>query len=228
MNWSNRLKLKRISGVAIVICFLISVLFAGFTIYGTQVGNFVVEIDNGDVSISLSKYEDMSNQTTRITVQGLKKQGDATYGDIPFDIYEGIGTKNDETNKRYMCFSFYLINNSERAVDYDFTLQIKEVTKNVDKALRAMVIAGEDEYREIFAAEETSQASINSLMNNTDYKTTQFLSDTTVCVKTVRGLEADGAFTKYTVVLWLEGWDEDCNNGILGSSIKMKMEFNAY
>jgi hypothetical protein len=227
VGWKNRIKLKKISGIAIAVCLLASVLFAGFTIYGTQVGNFVIAIDNNDIAIALTENDDLSGQDTRITVKGLKRQGDTTYSEIPDDIYEGAGTKNDTKTNSYMAFGFYLVNNSLRPVDYDFEVLLQSATKNAENAVRIMIIGGDGDYREIFAKAESSEEAAERLRDNTDYETTDFLDDRTVCRKSVYGLES-GASIKYTVVLWLEGWDADDTDGILGASLKMKMTFTAY
>jgi hypothetical protein len=35
-----------------------------------------------------------------------------------------------------------------------------------------------------------------------------------------------GDTDRYTVVIWLEGWDPECVNDIMGGEVKLSMNFN--
>lgn len=226
MKWLKRLKLKRISNFAIPICLALTLIFAGFTIYGNKVGNFIVSVNDRENVLFLSENEDRSNMTNRLTVAGLNEQTDTTYLYLPSDISAGVGSKNDEHAKSYIAFGFYLINNSaEHAIDYEMTLDIHEVTKGIDNALRIMILENENTKNNgpIYAKPESSPENEAQLKANTDYETLPFVSNTVVF--STRNMLTSKNYIKYTMVIWLEGHDADCNDSIAQGSIKMSLNF---
>jgi len=220
----------RFTRIAMIICLVFLVLFAGFTVYGSKVGNFVVRIENTKANISACITENPEKDgTTRFSVPGVKGQNPTTFTDIPKNISEGIGIKNDTEKGRYLAFSFYLLNRSDRAVDYDMTVEITDSVGTTANALRVMIVEGDKEISEgeIFAKPEADDAGRAELKAHTDYQTIDFVSDKIVLKKTVQAFPVNET-VKYTVVFWLEGWDKDCNNDILGDRMKMRMDIEAY
>ncbi|MCD7729749.1 MAG: hypothetical protein LUI60_07570 [Clostridia bacterium] len=241
MKWRTRLVFNRISKVAIITCLAASVTFAGFTIYGSKVGNFVVNVEDTKGSIKLSVDEDPLSETATLTnilsTPVLKKQVDATYNWIPDNIAEGMGSKNDE-NYRYFAYSFYLVNTGETTIDYDFGAYITETTLSADEIVRFMVIKGEqytynedtefpaDAYKSqgtIYAKTESSEENKAYVETSAGYPAPQvdFLSDTIICTsqESVDGLSC----IKYTLVMWIEGYDVDCTDDKIGGTIKMEV-----
>lgn len=229
MKWLNRIKLLQISKVAIVICLVLSIVLAGFTIYGDQVGNFVIttEEKTAGINIALSEYEDLSHQSNLLAAKGLTSQTNTTLAQIPFDVSDGLGNKNDETFKRYMAYSFYLINNSDRTTDLTLNIQISELKRGVDSAIRVMFIVGNDERGEIFAKSQEDENGVSlNVPEDSPYPTTMFLDRSTVMQQQFPGL-GSGETVKFTVVIWVEGWDAQCVDSIMGGSIKLNMNIMA-
>ena len=56
--------------------------------------------------------------------------------------------------------------------------------------------------------------------------TIPFLEDRLVALDNNYDLQP-GEVDKYTVVLWIEGSDPECNDNILGGEIKISMNFNS-
>ena len=241
MNWVNRIRLMQVSKIAIVVCVILSTVLAGFTIYGEKVGSFVIETveETPNISIALSEYEDLSNQTDRLAVKGLEDQRDTTFYDIPYDISRGIGAKTDTDFRRYIAHSFYVINNSTIAVDLFINMSITAIEKDVDSAVRVEVIYGDDYQGSIYAKwqeEKDSEGVWVDKLNNGERvaevdpdagETVMFLSDSLVFQDTINELKAGDAL-KITIVVWLEGWDEQCVDDIYGGAIRMVMNIKAY
>lgn len=168
MKWTKRLKWLKISKIVIPIALAISIIFAGFTVYAHKAENFVVRINNGDdVKLALTMNDDLSGQTSRLVVPIDGRYSDETYtpnreylwGDrygrnLPDDIarQSGIHSVYRRRNEiAFFSFSFWLVNNSNRAVDVDINLNIDEVTiedstpgaSHIDDAVRVMFIEGE-------------------------------------------------------------------------------------
>lgn len=251
MKWMERLKLMRISKWAILILAIAIVIFTVVTIYGLNIGNFIISVkdanDRGDVNLVLSQYEDFSAKTPVLSAQGLREQADTTLSAIeePEKLVKGIGAKNDEVFKRYMAFSFYLINQSEGEVDYNYTFYIKEDSAKIVKVLRVWIIESNLDdtithgRRNIYAEPEPTEELQAEYEHNIGpveyYETIPFVSagqtvasgkDYEVCTQERKNFEKDGV-TKFTVVLWLEGHDPLCSNDLLDSTLKCSMDFVA-
>ena len=214
-------------------------MLAGFTIYGNKVGNFVIQVDlNDNVRLSLSQKEDLSDASSRIVTSGINDQMDATYDFIPNDIAAGIGLKNDTKNRRYVAFSFYLLNNSSRAIDYRASIDIIDMVGDPLSVLRVMVIVDDQDKSAgtIYAVPETEEgaAIMNANFENEGF--TKYTTQDIVAVdgefKEVMHIDvkdfAKGGQTKYTIVMWLEGNDPQCTNDRFGDRIKMEMNFRGF
>ena len=75
---------------------------------------------------------------------------------------------------------------------------------------------------------ETGLAEKNLDYNNeSQYEVTNFISATRVYYRPVERLES-AQIHKYTVIIWLEGWDAECIDNIKGGSVKMEMKFSTF
>lgn len=220
----TRVRMKKVTKWVIIIALILTVIFAAFTIYGSQVGNFVVNIEQEkNVNLSLFDNVDMADGTgtSNLSFQGMTDQTPCTYpAHIPDDIEDGIGSKNDTVNRRYIAFSFIVRNNSEFAVDIQAELNIVAVTKNVDAAMRVMVIV--DGVKTIYAKPKDYPESEIGQPEDKPYYTVAFLSPTTVCRQEFLNVPS-GRPLKITIVVWLEGEDRECTDDIKGGSVKMEM-----
>ena len=247
-KWILRLKLKRLSRYVILVCLVFLLTLAGFTLYGDRAGNFVVVIKEDKVKIAACLTKNFeSDLTSRFDVPGIEYLSATTYQELPDSISSGIGVKNDEHNQ-YMAFSFYLINFTERAVNYDLSIEIlDELAGNADDsykpsdALRILILT-ESELNEdfegsaslkadgeVYARKEDSQEGIDELKpaGYPDGKVIDFLEGDTI-VKTVGNDFDEDGILKFTVVIWLEGYDISCKPELIGGRLKMKMSINAY
>jgi len=225
-RWLKRIKLNRISKIVIPVALALLVFFAAFTVYGTQVGNFVVNVDKGDASIAVYMEEDKSDLTSRIAVSALDSQDLATLTDIPSTIHEGLGLKSDYDNKKYFAVSFYLVNLTDRTVDFDVTMNILDSVGVARDIVRVMLIEGESD-GVIYAKAEETEEETAKLESECGYTPVNFVSDNIAFARHVVDLYA-GYKIKYTVVIWMEGWDVLAVDGCEGSRIKMQMDFVAY
>lgn len=225
-RWLTRRTLIKISKYAIALTAVLSAIFAGFTIYGSKVGNFVVNIERErNINLALYKSEELIDPQSRLVFPGMTEQTNSTLDNVPDDIDIGYGDKNDYTNRRYIAYSFLIRNESDVAVDYNMTIEIKKVTLNVDSAIRIMIIANGT--RNIYAKPKEYPIEDIGKPEDFPYMTTPFLSPVKVCDETINNF-AGGASMKYTVVIWLEGHDNECVDAIKGGSLKMEMNFTAY
>ena len=240
LRWQKRLKVKRVSTIAIVASLFILSLFAGFTIYGNKVGNFVINVTNDDVKLSLSIYDDLSSPTGRLTFSGMTRIGDITYSNIPEDIARQETSKGVQGEKsvedEYMAFSFYLINFSSRAVDYDMDLNLTDSTGDSLSIIRVMLIEGDraanDLSNRIYAKEEETDEAREYLQKGLEIYGTYETEDFDLENKrlfSVQGKDlGEGEAQKYTLVIWIEGCDIECTNERLGGRLKMQLDIYGY
>lgn len=246
-KWTTRLKIKRISTYVMIFCLIFLVILAGFTLYGDKVGNFVVILKEDKVKISACLTKDFENdKTSRFDVPGIEYLSDTTFQDLPDSLPHDVGIKNDEKNK-YIAFSFYLLNLTDRAIDYDMSIEIvdelagKNGNYKPSDALRILILEeremdenleGNKNLKEdgtLYAKEEDSQEGIDELKaaNYPADKVTYFADDDVIINQKENSFAVDGVI-KYTVVIWLEGYDISCKDELIGGRLKMKMNFNAY
>lgn len=269
MKWTKRLKWIKLSKIVIPITLAISLVFAGFSVFANEAKNFVVDISQDEgVSLSLTYNEDLSGLTDHLDVPVVGRYRDATWDpsagkslaydpngfseNIPDDIamYDGVHSVfSKEKVVSFFSFSFYLVNNSNRAVTVDMSVTIDEVvTSNnangyhIDDAVRFMVIDGkhllsDNSATTVYKKAECDEQEEQSLKERTylysnDYTVMNFVSQSSV-------LERKGEYTlspstvtdrsnvrRFTVVIWLEGWDRECVDDIMPESMKMSMTFS--
>lgn len=249
----------RISKIVIPIALAVSLVFAGVSVYGNTAQNFVVRTEGpSDVQLSLTLERDLSNQTSKLYIPFEGGQLDSTFQPdtdysmdrdpdstvIPNDIAQreklNYGKSSGGSNT-YMSCSFYLVNNSDRAVDVDITMNIdglvtydNDLNRHIDDAIRVMFIQGEplitDNTYTVYSKAERTQENKDYLIENAPYSanTVDFFSDD--CVFTMEGDNgiknlAAGESVKFTLVFWLEGWDVECTDEIFNEMIKFSLDF---
>lgn len=267
MKWTKRLKWLRISKIIIPIALAISLVFAGFAVVARDAEYFVLRVANDDgVNLALTMNRDLSGQTSRLHVPINGGYEDSTWTpdkthlynpngfsrDLPDDIakYDGEHSVYEtEGRMSFYSFSFWLVNNSTRAVDVDMRVNIDSIVKkesadniHMDDAVRFMVVEDEpllsdNTYLIYKKAEKTKEAEselTSVLRENEGYdnsKTIPFASD--ICVFNREGdlgyrNLASGETIRFTIVMWLEGWDAECIDPIIGESLKMSITFTGH
>jgi len=226
-NWDKRIKILRISTVVIVFVLIMLLLLAGFTIYGNKVGNFIIKVNQDDIKLSLSVDESLNNLTGRLAFSGLDGQNNATYSNIPSNIVEGLGEKNDWYGEHYIAYSFYLINKGSAAIDYDVSLDVVDTVGDPLSILRVLIIEGDGVDKTegiVYAKPEASEENAAYLRANTDYETVPFKND----IQLIERHEIElmpNVPVKYTIVIWIEGWDVECVDERIDDRVKMELTF---
>ena len=227
--WQSRLFLKKISGLIIFITGIAIVVLSGLSYYGNSVGDLVVSIDdiiNRSLSLSETGEFAAADASTMLAARGIKDVRDSTYYYIPEDITEGNGLKSDLRSNMYFAYSFYLKNTSDVSISYSATISIDQQTKDIDKAVRIMIVV-DDEEPMIFARPK-ADGTPEVLENNESvikkgYSTIPFTENKFSAVnQKVMEIEQ---IQKYTVVIWIEGWDAECTDAIVGGNLEISITF---
>lgn len=166
---------------------------------------------------------------------------------LPDDIaqHEGIHSVYfREGRLSFFSASFYLVNNSERVVGVDMAMYIEEMitadTPNgyhLDDAVRIMLIEGKPLISDnagvyIYKKPEASQENedkLKELIEYGDYSMQDFVSSS--CILSWSGengelLMESGEVRRFTVVIWVEGHDNECVDEILPEQLKLSFSFD--
>lgn len=130
---------------------------------------------------------------------------------IPLDVDdEGDGSHN---GRNYIAYTFYAENRGQDTINYWTTIEIDDVVRNVDEAIRIMVFKN---------GNKVVYAKNNRQTGQPEPKTVPFHDEDTVMLEVAEGFKV-GDVDKYTVVIWVEGDDPECKNDLIGGEIKMHM-----
>ncbi len=201
----------------IVICLFILLLaffFVLMVIY--KGGNFTVTLDpNFALKNNITLYENLEDKTARnkLYAKEISFMDNITQSWLPSNINdESDGSHNGDN---YIAYTFYVANEGDEATDYWYQINIIDVIKNVDEAVRIMVYQN---------GKLTTYAKKNEQTKKPEPNTETFYSDKIAVLKRRKNLKAK-EYDKYTIVVYLEGNDPECVDAIIGGEIKLNMEF---
>lgn len=223
------LKRKNVIRTGLLITLFLSICIIVVTIYGQNVGNFVINIEHesSELGLSMSETADFANPTVRLYASSISNATNISGFDIPNNIEEGDGAKNDPS-AIYIAYSFYLKNSGRVKMSYNATVSVLEEYLAVSNAIRLMIITetNNQKTRKIYAKQPLLDDFTEAEMkypNSIDTPLTTF-SGNIIADELVTGFEVDQVM-RYTIVLWLEGDDPECIDNILGGEIRLGMEF---
>ena len=198
-----------------MICFLINLYIILEIIYKGE--NFTVTLDSEygrESGLVIYESLDDKSQRTYLKSADIDFFTDICINWLPKDIdEEGEGSHHGE---HYIAYTFYAENMGQETINYWARIDIDDVIKNVDKAIRIMVYRNGE--RTIYARpnERTGEAEKETV-------TEKFYSDTEVCLEQRTNFEP-GQIDKFTIVVYLEGDDPDCVDELIGGELKMHMD----
>lgn len=201
--------------VLAVIGYIVSVLYM-------RTGSFTVNLDKFEAtkySLSLSERPYNGDKTM---LNGMTSNLNADIceyitcidpdKEIPADVDKIDGVHNGEN---YIAYSFYLVNAGEYDVTYQYTINIKNITNNLDSAIRVRLYTGDDG---VYTFAKTASDG-----SGPEPGTIEFISNTIVAEDREDAFLA-GQSKRYTIVIWLQGDDPDCLDPLIGGSLKLDMQ----
>ena len=191
----------------IIIYFLLRLFFTG--------GAFTVALDSSlDRDHGLIMYESIQNKVSRkmLKVDELEWLDNISIKWLPANIdQQGDGSHNGED---YIAYTFYLENNGAEVESYWYEIYVDDVIKNVDEAIRVMIIRN---------GERTVYAKKSPRTGGPEADTEMFVSDTQICEVHRENFMPDD-IDKFTIVIWIEGDDPECLDPLIGGMMKMHMD----
>lgn len=224
----KRRKLRnRIFTLGVFITGLLSIAFAVITFYGQNAGNFVmaVDYDSFQRGITLSTNREFEDYTFQLMTEPIEDAREMTYSWLKIDEVLNTDGNYVDPDYDYVAYTFYIMNNGEETVDITYHIQMTEATYGIEDAIRILVI--EDDVN------ETMYQTLDGLTEEgtfPEYPSVMpvgklFLNSNTVMRKTFNKFEPF-QIKKFTVIMWLEGYDPDTGDNVLGGRIKLQMMFS--
>ncbi len=182
--------------------------------FGQMIGNFTITADmpNRQLGISLSESPDMTNPTTRLFADPMEDMFNITEADLPSNIDDIDGSHNGD---HYMAYTYYLGNAGEVALQYSMRLAIEQMKLGVDAATGANLQNGVTPMRNSQQTENPSHGPASRHSDTLTPKEIVYRDDKSP----VRQVN------KYTIVLWLEGWDPECVDDIRSGRLRLSLEY---
>jgi hypothetical protein len=176
--------------------------------------SFVINVDRDMLKSSIFLTEDgnKNSKTRTLTADAAEYMDNISVKWISEDVdTEANGSHNGDN---YFAYSFYLVHDGENPITYWYEISIDDIIKDLDKAIRVMIY--HNGVKTIYAKE-------NDETNKPEEGTKKFYSETVAVVEERKNF-SPGDKDRFTVVVWIEGDDPDCNNELLGGGIKMHMD----
>ena len=198
--------------VLILIAMLAIVYLFLYVVY--EGGRFTVTLDknlSNRKNIYLSEKIDYKSKITRLAADTIDYMDNISVDWLPENINdERDGSHNGDN---YVAYTFYVLNTGDETVDYWYEIDIDDTVKRLDEAIRVMVV--HNGVKTIYAKE--------SATGGAETGTVKFKSKDVAVLQNRKGFKPK-TNDKFTVVIYLEGDDPECNNDLLGGEIRMHMD----
>ena len=157
-NQSIRAASKRRTFTSALVIFLIAALFLTGTVWGTisfiDANSLRIYINRRNVgTISLSESEDFNSPTSVIRMQGPEQMTNTTYEWIE-QAGSVLGREGNHHEENVIAYSFYLRNMGETAIYYTSTIVLNQLSRDVENALRIIVVEEAEPGSDVEAAPE--------------------------------------------------------------------------
>ena len=206
-------KIKKLRKALIVmLVFLIVIYFVLKVVYET--GRFTVVLDSAsDMKGAIAMYANKQEKLTRRTLQAeaLDFMTNISGEWIPENINDEADGGHNGDN--YIAYTFYIENEGDETIHYWYEIDIDDVVKDVDEAIRVAVFLN---------GEKTVYAKKNSKTNEPEKETIAFKDETKVFLQQRKDFKS-GEIDKFTIVIWVEGDDPECRDNLIGGEMKMHM-----
>lgn len=207
--------LIRVLPIAMSIAVVTLALVYTITTMYTKFGSFTVTVnkyDNVAHALTLSETPDFKDMTSRLNAASSQEITNISVATLPLDLDKINGSHNGDN---YMAYTFYCRNAGTEAVTYEYELFIANMTLEIEDAVRIRLYVN-GEYEDYAKTRNDGQGA--------EPGTTEFLTEETILRKELH--LTPGEYTKFTIVVWLEGDDPECVDTILGGVFKIDMNMS--
>lgn len=209
--------------ISVVVCSLLFLIL--MAIASNRNGNLTIFVDRTSVtkSLSLSEYRTLKEPKGKLYGPSIDNAWDTRLCEegenpneiacVPTDTYLLDGNRS---GKHYIAYTFYVFNSGIESLDYSMSFNIENTSNHLDEAIRVRLYINDN---------MTTYAKKSPVTNEAEFGTTAFNSNKEIMSHTVSDF-APEEVTKYSIVLWVDGYDEECTNDKIGGSITLSMSFS--
>ncbi len=223
----KRAKIRnRIFTLGVIITGMLSIAFALITFYGQNAGNFVMSVDSAaqQRGIILSTEPNFRVPSARLMSDPISEARDMTYSWLKLDEVQATYGNYVDIDFDYVAYTFYIMNQGSESVDVNYFIRITDIYNHLDDGIRILVI--DDGVQTMYQKPDA----VDQFGNLPTYPDSMppgvdFVSDSIVVRKLFTNFKPDD-IRKFSVVVWLEGYDPDTTDDILGGMIRMQMTFS--
>lgn len=211
VNTNTKVRFLKIT-LLIILIFLINLYLILRILYNADSFTVSLDSENGRES-GLVIYEDPSDKRYRTYLKcaSIDFFTDISVDWLPENIdNEGNGSHN---GRNYIAYTFYAENLGQETINYWSKIEIDDVIKNVDEAVRVMLYKN---------GERVIYAKPNKTTGQAESGTVTFKDDKVVMLQNNENFKV-GDLDKYTIVIYVEGSDPDCIDDLIGGEIGMHM-----
>ena len=210
----NKKKLQKFFKIALIILFFILLNAYIILQFMNREKNFTVILENEDsLRYNLTMYE---SKETKLERKFLKAKTPEKFSDMSIEwLPENLDQEADGSHNgnNYIAYTFYAENQGQETVSYNAEIKITDVLREVDEALRVIVYKN---------GQRTVYAKASKTTGEAELDTQAFVDETTIMQSRTTGFGV-GDIDKYTVVIFIEGNDPECNDRLIGGEIGIEM-----
>ena len=225
-----------------------------FSLVSQMRGHFTINLTDGMFreGFTLSETKDFKSVTTRLFAEPAEGVPCVSVVDIAQDVHTVDGKYE---NQPYFAYTFYLRNEGESTVDYQWEISINSESRSLadaawvmifeDDQMRMFAKAGQDGEAEALPARDDNSRGyrqrpfadralhpdalyevVRSVGENTYYRLVPELFESDTRIASGTVEEVKPMDVhKYTVVLWLEGDDPDCTDDKIAGHLGVETNF---
>ena len=218
--------MKRVIPVILAVLAVLLVLLYVIALMYTRFGSFTVSVNKYHQlqhGLSLCESVSFNKPTSRLECMASEEITNidgTTLDKLDLGAVDGV-----DSGDNYLCYTFYCKNTGKETVDFEYSIDIANMTLGVEKAVRIRLQTnrnGENFTRTDYARAAGVDEQGNAIP---EPGTVPFFSKYVVMQDSVYSFEPD-EMMKFTVIIWLEGPDPDCVDNIIGGEFKIDMKFN--
>lgn len=216
----------------LVSTFLACVIIVVALFMGQEAGNFVVQVESGDVRKSIKLTENLTDMTpsSRLEAPSLSGMTNTTfeYFSHKLETYHSNDGLTIDDDLHVYAYSFYLINDSAESVEVKSTLYYSNVTKDLDKGMRVMTLSSRDDvdgFQAIGCYQEKDDQVPTDPYGSSYPAVTEFLDKDRVYEERFLSFDPD-SHIKYTILFWIEGKDPDTTDSLWNGTIRFTLKLS--
>lgn len=214
-------------GVAIGTAVLL--MFYAFALLYNRTGRFTVSIDNPNTASLITLFQekpqdtDSAGNTVLTDDEGTGGKGvsitNISGKSLDDEKLDGDDLNGSHNGEDYIAYTFYCKNVGDAAVSMHYELTFNNVTNDIDEAMRVRLYVN---------GEKTDYAKKNRKTGGKEehYCDETFLGDYAVCKGIVNDVQPND-HARFTIVIWLEGDDPDCDDSVKNGQMKLDMNIKA-